>query len=104
MGMSAGAILMTPNIESAGFPSFDRDENEERITNLKALNLVPFQFFPHYVNSRRYDRVFLSRSRRSSHPLYGCRGDSGIIVDGGKLSFVGRCYGFYRGCKIPLFC
>ena len=34
-GLSAGGIIMTPNIMTAGFPSFDKDDNDVLIKNLK---------------------------------------------------------------------
>jgi dipeptidase E len=44
-GLSAGAILMTENIEMAGYPDFDRDENNVNIKNLSSIGLVNFAFF-----------------------------------------------------------
>src|SRR5690606_32920603 len=55
-GLSAGAIIMTRSIQTAAFPSFDRDENEDNVRNFKGMGLVNFEFFPHYKNSLRYDR------------------------------------------------
>ena len=43
-GVSAGAIIMTKNIETAAFPSFDCDENEDNVKNLAGLQLVDFEF------------------------------------------------------------
>ena len=102
-GLSAGGILMTPSIEAAGYPSFDRDINEEKIKNLKALNFVEFEFFPHYKNSLRYDRELSLQAKKIPHPLFACPCGGGIAVEKDKLTFVGRCYGFFRGHKIPLF-
>ena len=101
-GLSAGAILMTPNIETAGFPSFDRDENYDNIKNLKALNLVPFEFFPHYKSSRRYDAELLKYSKKNRNPIYASADGSGIIFDGEGIQFVGRNFVFDRGQKISL--
>ena len=58
-GLSAGAILMTKNIETAAIPEFDRDDNDENLKNLNAMSLVNFEFFPHYKNSTRYDREII---------------------------------------------
>ena len=101
-GLSAGGILMTPNIQTAGYPSFDCDENEENITNLKSLNLVNFEFFPHYRNSKRYDGPLKKESARSPYPVYAIPDGSGIIVDGDSISFLGRAYGFYQGGKFSI--
>lgn len=101
-GLSAGGILMTPDIATAGFPDFDRDDNDEGIKNLKSLKLVDFDFFPHYRNSKRYDQELLSHSKKSKRPLYACPDGSGIILNRGSLEFVGKCYLFVGNKKIRL--
>lgn len=101
-GLSAGAILMTPNIETAGFPYFDKDDNEENISNLKAMNLVNFEFFPHYKNSLRYDQELLAHSKKLSRPIYACPDGSGIVVKKESLKFQGKCFCFYHGKKMRI--
>jgi dipeptidase E len=98
-GLSAGAILMTPSIHTAGFPSFDRDINEEGIKNLAALNLVPFEIFPHYKNSKRYDLELKNYSLSSRRPLYALPDGSGLIMSDNMLSFVGKAFLFSQGSK-----
>jgi dipeptidase E len=98
-GLSAGAILMTNKIETASFPSFDRDENEEGVKNLSALQLVDFEFFPHYRNSKRYDEELLSYSMTLDSPLYACPDGSGIMINGDELRFIGKTVCFFRGSK-----
>lgn len=99
-GASAGAILTTPNIATAGFPEFDRDENEEGITQLKSLGLVNFEFFPHYRNSKRYEQEMQKYSKKSPRTLYAVPDSSGIIVEPNSVSFCGKVYGFARGRRI----
>lgn len=101
-GLSAGSILMTPNINTASFPHFDRDENEEGITNFGAMGLVNFEFFPHYKNSKRYDNELLRHSKRIKSPLYACTDGSGILVEKNCLTFYGKCFMFYQGKKVRL--
>lgn len=101
-GVSAGAIMMTPNIETAGYPSFDCDDNEDNVVNLKAMNLVQFEFFPHYRNSDRYDKVLKKKSKTKDYPLYALPDGSGIIKNYEKLSFLGKAWCFYKGQKINL--
>lgn len=98
-GLSAGAIIMTKSIETAGFPSFDRDDNDENLRNLKAMNLVDFEFFPHYRNSKRYDQELLNYTKTIDIPMYACPDGSGIIVKKDELSFVGKAFCFYKGKK-----
>ncbi len=101
-GLSAGAIIMTPNIATAGFPSFDKDENEENLKNLASLGLVSFEFFPHYRNSHRYDKEIIGHSKKTSNPIYACPDGSGIIVTESTLSFIGKAFCFYKGKKIAI--
>lgn len=99
-GLSAGAIIMTKSIETAGFPSFDKDDNDENLTNLKGMGLVNFNFFPHYKNSKRYDNEIVKYSRLLDSPIYACPDGSGIIVDDNELTFIGKAFCFFQGKKI----
>ncbi|ATH08530.1 hypothetical protein BIY24_11385 [Halobacteriovorax marinus] len=99
-GLSAGGILMTPRIETAGFPEFDRDDNDVRISNFKAMNLVRFEFFPHYKNSKRYDDDLIKYSKSLNIPLYALPDGSGIIIEDHSIKFHGPCYCFFKGQKM----
>jgi dipeptidase E len=101
-GLSAGAIIMTPNIRTAGFPHFDRDDNEIGLKNEKSLGLVSFEFFPHYRNSKRYDHALAKMSRIMDRPLYASPDGSGIGIDGERITFIGRTHLFYQGKKISI--
>lgn len=101
-GLSAGAIIMTKNINTAGFPDFDKDENEDDIKNLTAMGLVNFEFFPHYKNSKRYDQELLKHSKNIEHPLYACPDGSGIVVLDKEIRFIGKTACFYQGKKVFL--
>ena len=101
-GLSAGAIMMTNHIQTAGFPSFDCDDNEYNLKNLSALQLVDFEFFPHYKNSKRYDNELLEYSKHSARPLYACPDGSGILVNHEEVSFIGKAFCFYAGNKFRL--
>ena len=101
-GLSAGAIMMTENIEMAAYPEFDRDENIVNIKNLTALNLVDFLFFPHFRNSPRYDAVFKSYTKKNSKIIYACPDGAGIVVRENELRFIGKCYAFSEGKKFTI--
>jgi dipeptidase E len=101
-GLSAGAIMMTENIEMAAYPEFDRDENIVNIKNLAALNLVDFLFFPHFRNSPRYDAVFKSYTKKNSKIIYACPDGAGIVVRENELRFIGKCYAFSEGKKFTI--
>lgn len=99
MGLSAGSILMTPSIMTAAVPVVDSDDNEVGLTNLKALGLVPFEFSPHYYRSKVVDTELKEYSKRLPHPIYACKDGQGIVVENGKVRFVGRVNVFHKGEK-----
>lgn len=101
-GLSAGAILMTANIEMAAYPDFDRDENSVKIKNLSSLGLVDFFFFPHFKNSSRYDSFFKKYSREKGRVVYACPDGAGVVVNGTELSFVGKVFAFSDGHKFAI--
>jgi len=98
-GLSAGAILTTPNIGLAAYPPFDRDENEVGLSDSRwgALDLVDFEFFPHFRTSRKIRDALLWYSERSKFPLYACRDGSGIVVEGDRFTAHGDVWLFDRG-------
>lgn len=101
-GLSAGAILMTENIGMAGYPEFDRDENVVNITNLSALNLVDFLFFPHFRNSARYDAVFKKYTKIHPKTIYACPDGAGIVIRADEIRFIGKCFAFFNGHKFSI--
>lgn len=101
-GLSAGAIVMTPTINTAGYPSFDKDENEEGLRNLKSLNLVKFEFFPHYKNSIRYDTELRRQSKLTKYPIYAACDGAGIIRKEETTTFLGKIWCFVNGQKFQI--
>lgn len=101
-GLSAGAIIMTENIDMAGYPEFDRDENIVGIKNLSSLNLVDFAFFPHFKNSARYDAVFKKYSKLKKKVIYACPDGAGIVVNNQELRFIGKTFAFSEGHKYSI--
>jgi dipeptidase E len=96
-GLSAGAILMTPSIATASYPKFDKDHNEVKIKDLTALNLVKFEFFPHYSPVEEYAVELKKQSKKITWPLYGVDDGGGIIVDGNTIKFFGKVWGYVAG-------
>jgi dipeptidase E len=86
IGVSAGAILMTPDIATAALCG---DEPLEGETDLAALHLVDFAFVPHF-GEIPCDLVALqaySRSRQAV--LYACRDGDGIVVEDDQVKCIG---------------
>jgi dipeptidase E len=101
-GLSAGAIMMTENIEMAGYPDFDRDDNIVGIKNLEAMGLLDFAFFPHFKNSARYDVAFKKYSKLKNKVIYACPDGAGIVVNDGELRFIGKTFAYSEGHKFPI--
>ncbi|HIF93007.1 MAG: Type 1 glutamine amidotransferase-like domain-containing protein [Myxococcales bacterium] len=98
-GLSAGAILATPNIGLAAYPPFDRDENNVELPKSRwgALDLVDFEFFPHFRVSRKIRDAMLFYSEQSKFPVYACRDGSGIVVEGDRFTAHGDVWLYDRG-------
>lgn len=99
-GASAGAIVMTPNIMTAAVPSLDSDVNRAGIKNLNALNLVNFEFSPHFDESTSEE--LRSYSRFTTFPVLACDDGAGIIIQDEKIKMVGPVFQFKNGRKIKL--
>ncbi len=99
LGLSAGSILMTPNIMMAALPKADSDDNDVGLKNFSALGLVPFEFAPHYSPSAKRDEELKKYSKKLSHPLYACADGQGIVVKDGAIHFVGKVSVFHQGLK-----
>ncbi len=102
MGLSAGSIVLTPNVTTASVPRLEADDNDVGITNFKALGVVPFEFSPHYEGGKRVDAELLEYSRTMKRPIYACADGQGIVVRDGGIHFVGRVTVFLRGQKYSL--
>jgi dipeptidase E len=99
-GASAGAIVMTPNIMTAVVPSADSDPNHAGLRNLSGMNLVDFEFSPHY--EKGHSEELRSYSRFTPFPIMACDDGSGVIVKNGKLRTIGRVFQFRNGKKREL--
>lgn len=77
IGVSAGAILMTPTVETAALCG---DERPAEFKDVEALGLVDFYFWPHYRGDTG-SGISLDPGRR----IYGCEDGTGIIVDGASV-------------------
>lgn len=87
IGVSAGAILMTPSAACAGLCG---DQRTGRVTD-DALGLVDFHFWPHYEAgsslSPERQRLVTTLPR-----LFLCPDGSGLVVEGNQV----ECFGAVR--------
>ncbi|MEO2260356.1 MULTISPECIES: Type 1 glutamine amidotransferase-like domain-containing protein [Paenibacillus] len=89
IGVSAGSILTTPTIEIAGYGE-DADENEVDLKDMKALELVNFEFAPHWDGSE--DKLNALREYTHVHrtAVYACQDGGGVVVDGESVELYGN--------------
>lgn len=87
VGASAGAILTTPTIATDALFS---DRQPEETEDGAALNLVPFEFFPHLGGKPSYLLDLLRYSRNTPRPIVACRDGDGIVVTRGMIECVGQ--------------
>jgi len=97
IGTSAGAILMTPTI--ALHALFDGRRPEE-IKDATALDLVPFEFFPHAHAKTGYLTELVSYSARNARPIAACPDGDGIVITGGTVECIGDLIWFSDGAII----
>lgn len=94
VGVSAGSILMSKHIKICQF----FDENEVELKDQQALNLVDFEFYPHYErNNPEIKAKLVKYSRRTQNIIYACEDGDGIIINNGKTQFIGDMFQFRKG-------
>ena len=87
IGVSAGAVLMTPDVSTSALCG---DALVEGLSDLSALGLVDFQFLPHFEPGEADIAEIEAHQRRFSTTLYACPDGGGIVVDGADLEFFGE--------------
>lgn len=88
-GTSAGAILLTPTIETAQAVGDDFTAAPQDLT---ALGLVEFHFWPHFEAG---DQEAANRQARElGAALYAAADGSGVIVEGDQVDAVGAVVTF----------
>jgi dipeptidase E len=101
-GLSAGGLIMSPTIASAGEPGLNPDDNEVGLKDLRAMGLVQFEFSPHYEGTKAELRAHLEYSTRSPYPIYASPDGGGLIIHDETLTVCGDAALFYQGTLIRL--
>ncbi len=88
VGVSAGAILMTPDIRSAAWCG---DREDVALADTRGLGLVSFSFLPHAGSAHEPVSV-PTPDRLAGHasPLYACPDASGLVLSGDALEVFGE--------------
>jgi dipeptidase E len=86
IGTSAGAILMTPTI---AVNALFRGGKPEDVEDGEALDLVPFEFFPHLQAKQSYLPDLLAYSTLNSRPIIACPDGDGVVIEKGFVECLG---------------
>ncbi len=87
IGVSAGSILMTPEISTTHLCG---EEPSHKLNDLHALNLVDFAFLPHLNRIDSAEKKMIEYSKTQKRKIVGCKDDDGVIVDGENIKYIGN--------------
>ncbi|MBV9389547.1 MAG: Type 1 glutamine amidotransferase-like domain-containing protein [Chroococcidiopsidaceae cyanobacterium CP_BM_ER_R8_30] len=87
VGISAGAILMTPLVASAQLCG---DTPYVPLTSYQGLGLVDFAFVPHVQDTPEEHARLQAYANSQQRVLYGCHDGDGIVVAGETVTLVGN--------------
>lgn len=91
VGVSAGSILVGPNIELAGWKNFREnmigDDNIVGLKNLIGLNLVPFAVFPHF-QEKVHKELLTIETKQLNYPVIALSDQQAILVKDNEWKFV----------------
>ena len=99
IGTSAGAILMTPTIAADALFSGNRPED---VKDGVALNLTPFEFFPHLGADPSYLSNLTRYSRHTPRPIIACHDGDGVVVTRGVVECIGHPLWIAEGAVIQI--
>ncbi|BAZ10790.1 putative peptidase Lmo0363 [Calothrix sp. NIES-4071] len=87
IGISAGAIIMTPDVSSAQLCG---DTPYAPLTIHQGLRLVDFAFVPHVQDTPEEYAYMQAYANEQKKVLYGCHDGDGIVVAGETITLVGN--------------
>jgi dipeptidase E len=87
IGVSAGALLMTPSV---GPSLICGDVPYEGIKDGEGLSLVDFAILPHFDGSQHYVQGLTSFSKGFHGSVYAISDGGGIVVEGSSVTCVGE--------------
>ncbi len=86
VGVSAGSYVACPTIEAAGWKHVDK--NKVGLTDLTALDLVPFLISAHFEES--YRQIINDAAKTTKYPIVALYDGQAILVEGNSYKIVGE--------------
>lgn len=95
-GISAGSIVMSPNIDIAKIWIRENGDNVD-LENIEGFNLVPFSIYPHYkkIDQESVENFF----RQNNMPIIAISDTQAIFVRGKEFEIIGDKKIFKLGLK-----
>ncbi|WP_339760124.1 Type 1 glutamine amidotransferase-like domain-containing protein [uncultured Hoeflea sp.] len=87
IGTSAGAIILTPTIAT---DALFAGNDPEDFMNETALDLVPFEFFPHLSSSPSFLPKLIGYSQHTARPIFACNDGEGLVVTDEYIECIGH--------------
>lgn len=87
MGVSAGSMIVGPNIECSGWGQ-EPDENVVHLKDLTGLNFVPFAISPHFSKPER--KILAEKSKKVNYPIIALSDIQAVRVTGNDYKIVGE--------------
>lgn len=94
IGISAGAILMTPEIEAGQICG---DQVVSGLEDWRGMRLVDFHFIPHINSFADPHKVLKDYSGRKQAAVYGCPDGGGVIIQGDHVELLGNVFVYTHG-------
>jgi len=86
LGISAGSYIACPTIEQSNWKH--ADNNKVGLTDLSALNLIPFLISAHF--EEKYRPVIEQAAKSCLYPVVALNDTQAILVEGDKYKLVGK--------------
>ncbi len=107
VGESAGSIILTPDISTAGIPSSFPDDNTLGLQQLTAMGRLPFHISPHFEADAPWAQRDLHELQAladdSNVPVVVVEDGEGFVVEGNHISrYFGRQKILVPGSPIPV--
>lgn len=99
IGVSAGTYIACPTIEQATWKYQNR--NHSGLTDLSALNFIPFLITAHFKEEHRL--IIENASKKMEYPLVALYDTQAMLVENGKWKLIGKGKKeFFNGFKETL--
>jgi dipeptidase E len=98
IGLSAGSIIMSKTIKIADYI----DENIVDLQTVDALDLIDFEFMPHWDVQKPRLEELLEYSLITQNTIYTCYDGDGIVIQGDSIEFFGKVTEIRNGKLIEM--